>query len=104
MQTHGDYPMYETPDNERITLPSEKKKSSNMINTKIAQAHTGEYEIDNRTICDVLDQICKDTDLYSYLKQQQSKRNGRRAYYTIHSRWFGANHVNMTASEAEMAL
>ena len=31
-------------------------------------------------------------------------RDGRRSFHVIHSRLLGANHVNMTASEAEMAL
>ena len=49
----------------------------------------------------ILDQICKDTDLYPYVKQHKSKRDGRGAFYAIHSRWLGSNHVNATASEAE---
>ena len=48
--------------------------------------------------------ICKDTDLYPYVKQHQSKRNGRGVYYAIQSRWLSPNHVNATAPEAKMAL
>ena len=66
--------------------------------------HTPEYEIDNRTVYDVLDQIFKDTDLYPYVKQHKSERDDRGAFFAIHSRWLGLNHVNATASEAEMAL
>ena len=55
-------------------------------------------------VYDVLDQICKDTDLYPYVKQHKSKRDVREAFYAIHSRWLGPNHVNMIASETEMAL
>ena len=55
-------------------------------------------------VYNVLDQICKDTDLYPYFKQQKSKRDGRGASYAIHSRWLGPTHMNVTASEAEMAL
>ena len=51
---------------------------------------------------DILDHIGKDTDLYPYVKQHKSKRDGRGAFY--HSRWLGLNHVNATVSEAEMAL
>ena len=63
-----------------------------------------EYEIDNRMVYDVLDQTCKDTDLHSYVKQHKPKRDDRGIFYAIHFRWLGPNHVNMTASEAEMAL
>ena len=56
------------------------------------------------TVCDVLDQICEDTDQYLYNKQHKIKRDSREAYYAIHSRWLGSNHVNATASEAVMAL
>ena len=63
-----------------------------------------EYEIDNRMVYDMLDQICKDTDLYPYVKQHKLKRDGRGAFYAIPSRWLGPNHVKATALEAEMAL
>ena len=66
--------------------------------------HTTEYKIENRTVYNILDQICKDTDLNPYIKQQKSKRDGKGAFYTTHSRWLGPNHVNMTASEAKMVL
>ena len=66
--------------------------------------HTTEYIISNRMVYDILRQICKDTDLYPYIKQHKSARDSRGAFYAIHSRWLGPKHVNMTASEAEMAL
>ena len=66
--------------------------------------HMAEYEIDKRSVYDILDQICKDKDIYPYVKQHMSKRDRRGAYYAIYSRWLGPNHVNATASEAEMAL
>ena len=53
---------------------------------------------------DILDQICKDTDLYPYIKQHKFKRDGREAFYTIHSMWLGLNHINAMASEAKLAL
>ena len=68
------------------------------------QDDTAEYVIDNRMVYDILDQICKDTDLYPYIKQHKPKRDGRGAFYAIHSRWVGPNHFNATASAAEMAL
>ena len=39
-----------------------------------------------------------------YVKQHKSKSYGRGAFYAIHFRWLGPNHVNTTASEAEMVL
>ena len=62
------------------------------------------YEIENRSVYNILDQICKDTDLYLYVKQHKSKRVGRGAFYAIHSRLQGLNYMNVTASEAELAL
>ena len=41
------------------------------------------YEIDNRGVNDILDQICKDTGLYPYIKQHKSTRDGQDAYYAI---------------------
>ena len=47
-------------------------------------------------VYDILDQICKDTVLYPYIKQHKAARDRRGAFYAIHSR--------MTAPEAEIAL
>ena len=63
-----------------------------------------EYEMDNRTVYDILNQICKHTDLYPYVKQHKSKRDGRGAFYAIHFWQMGLNHVNAAVSDAEMAL
>ena len=51
-----------------------------------------------------MDQICKDGDLYPYVKQHKSKKDQRGTFYAIYSRWLSPNHVTMIASEAEMAL
>ena len=64
--------------------------------------HIITYEIDNRTVHDIPDQMCKDTDLYPYVKQHKSKRDGSGAFYAIHSRWLASNHVNTTALKVEM--
>ena len=63
-----------------------------------------EYEIDNRHVYDIFDQIYKDTDLYPYVKWHKSKRGSREAFYAIHSRRLNPNHVNATASKAESVL
>ena len=108
VQTYGDYPTYATPDDEMITrmlhLPSDKKKLHNKQSAQSVTQHTTEYKKDNRTVCAILDQICKDTDLNPHVKQHKSKRDGREAFYTIHSWWIGPNHVNTTATEAEIVL
>ena len=49
----------------------------------------------------ILDQICKDIDLYPYVKQNKSKREVTGAFCAIYLKWLGPNHVNITASEAE---
>ena len=46
---------------------------------KMLSKCTLEYEIDNRSVYDIMVQICKDTDLYPYVKQHKSKRDGRGA-------------------------
>ena len=68
LQAYGHYPTYATPNDEIFTrmlhLPSEKNKSLSETNPQTIQVHMAEYEIDNRIIYDILDQICKDKDLY----------------------------------------
>ena len=87
-----------------LQLPSDKNKVCNEQSAQSLTQHTVEYKIDKRTVYDILHQICKNTDLYPYAKQHKSKRDSRGAYNAIHSRSLGPNHVNATASEAEMAL
>ena len=105
VQTYGDYPPYATPDDKMIArmlqLPPDKNKMHNKQSALSVTVHMSEYKIDNRTVYDILNRICKDTDLYPYVKQHKSKRNSRGALYAIHSRWLGLNHVNMTASETD---
>ena len=100
--------MYATPDDKMITrmlhLAPEKNKLLYETNAVTVWEHMPEFEIDNTTVYDIQDQICKDTDLYLYVKQYKSKRDGRGAFYAIHSRWLSSNHVNATASKSEMAL
>ena len=61
VQTHGDYPTYATPDNkmiaEMLQLPKDKNKLLSEKDIQTVQTPTAEYEIDNLTDYDVLDQI-----------------------------------------------
>ena len=108
VQVYGDYPQYVTPDNKIITmmlhLPPGKKKLHNKQSAQSVTENMAEYKIDNRSVYDILDKICKNTNLYPYLKHHKSKRNRRGAYYAIYSRWLSLNHVNVIASEAKMIL
>ena len=73
--------MYATPDDQMIArmlhLPPDMNKLLLERDVHKVQDHTAEYVIDNRMVYDVLDQICKDTDLYPYVKQLKSKGYGR---------------------------
>ena len=108
VQTDGEYPKYVTPDNQIITiilhLPPDMNRLHNEQSTQSVKEHTSEYKIDNGTVYDILDQICKDTDLFPCVKQQKSKRDGRKAFYAIHSRWLCTNNENSTASEAKLVV
>ena len=99
------YPTHATPDGKMMATtlhlpPAKKNKLLSGKDAQTAWAHTAEYEIDSPTVWDILDQICKDTDLYMYFKQHKSNRDSRGAHHAIHSRWLGPNHVNTTASGA----
>ena len=85
-----------------LHLPPDKNKLHNEKSDQPVKDQMTEYKIDNRSIYNILDRICKDIDLYSYVKQHKSRRNKREVFYVIYSRWLGLNHVNKTASEAEL--
>ena len=86
------------------SLPLEKDMILHKTDAQTVHACMQENKIDNRTIYYILDQICKDTDLHPYVKQHESKRDSRGVFYATHSRWLVLNHVNATASEAEVVL
>ena len=90
--------------NRMLHLPPNKDKLLPEKDAQTVQAHTAEYKIDHRTVYDILHQICKETDLYPYIKLHKSRRDGRGAYYVIHSMWLGPNSVNATALKAKLAL
>ena len=77
VQTNGDYPMHATFDDEFIArmlhLPLNNNKLLLESSANKVQDHTTEYIIDNRTVYDILDQICMDTDLFPYVKQHKPK-------------------------------
>ena len=83
-----------------LYLPPDK----NRLLQETDAVHTAEYKIDNRSVYNILDQICKDTELYPCIKQHKYKRDSRGAYYAIHSMLLGPNHINATASEDKLAL
>ena len=84
-----------------LYLPPDKNRLHDEQSAHSVKEHTAEYKMDNRSVYDILDHICKDTDLYPYFKQHQSKRDGTGAFYTLHSRWIGPIHVNASATKAE---
>ena len=98
VQTYSDYPTCATPDDMMIArmlhLPPDKNKLLLERDAHRVQDRTAEYIIDNRMVYDILDQICKDTDLYPYVKEHKSKRDCRGAFHAIHSWRIGPNHVN----------
>ena len=108
VQIYDDYTAYTNPDKEMIARmlhqPPDKNKMHNEQSAQSVMEHMAEWKTDNRTVYNILDQICKDTDLYPYFKQHKSKGYGGGAFHPIHSRWLGPNHVNTTASEAKMEL
>ena len=87
-----------------LHLPPDKNRLHKEQSAQLVMEHMAEYEIDNKNVYDILDQICMNTDLYPYVKKHKSKRDDKEAFYTIHSRWLGPSHVNATASEAKVAL
>ena len=53
-------------------------------------------------VYELLGQICKDTDLYTYAKQSSPSKMVEG--HSILARLLGQNHTNSTASKAEAAL
>ena len=99
---------YVTPEEKMIArmlhLLFDENHLHNEKSGRSVKEYMAEYKIGNRSVYDILDQICKDTDLYPYVKQHKSTRDQRGAFYAIYSRWLGPNHLNATLSDAELVL
>ena len=67
VQIYLEYFKYATPDDEMITRMLQLQPDTNKLlqeqDAQTSKACTAEYKIDNRRVYDMLDQICKDTDL-----------------------------------------
>ena len=72
VQIYGDYPTYVTPDDKMVVrmlhLSSDKNKMQNKQNAHSIIKCTRDNQIDNRTVNVILNQICKDIDLYPCVK------------------------------------
>ena len=71
MLTFGDYSLYATPGDETMAkmlhLPSDKNKLLHKMDAQTVWEHRSEYEKNNKTVDDIVDQICKDRYLYPYV-------------------------------------
>ena len=63
-----------------LNQPLDKNELQNEQNAYSVIECTAEYKIDNQCVYDMLDQICKNADVYPYVKQHMSKRDCRGAF------------------------
>ena len=106
VQSYGDYPKYVASDNGMISrmlhLPPDKNELILEWDAQSARASIAEYKRDNKSVRHFVSDLQGYWSVSMCVKQHKSKWDGRGAFYAIHSRWLDPNHVNMTASEAEM--
>ena len=73
VQFYGNHPKYATPEDKMIVrmlhLPPDRNKLYNKQSAHSVAEHTAEYNIDNRSFYEVMDRICKETDLYPCVKK-----------------------------------
>ena len=78
VQNYGHQPMCATTDDKKIAkmfhLPPGNKKLHGEKSAQSVKEQMTEHKIDNTGVYDILDQICKDTYLYLYTKQNKFKR------------------------------
>ena len=70
-------------DQHDVKLPTEQIWLYREKETSSKKQHTTACKIDNRSIYGILDQICKDTDLYQHIKQNKSRWYHRGSLYAI---------------------
>ena len=85
VQIIGDCPTYATCDNKMIArmldLPQDKNKLLSEGDVQRVQVCMAKYEINNRMVYDMLDQICKDADLFFLMSSSISPRGMVAGYF-----------------------
>jgi hypothetical protein len=59
---------------------------------------------DNHKVWDILQDICADTDTWTWIKTSAQYRNGRPAYYALFDHYLGASNSNNVQKEARGKL
>ena len=62
------------------------------------------YRSDNQKVWDIIAQITRDQECWTYVKPAQHTHNGRAAFFMLYDYYLGANNVNNMASDAEYKL
>ena len=62
------------------------------------------YRTDRLKVWDLLAEICRNLDCFTYIKPEQRLRNGRMAFWRLHDHYLGPNNVDNMATMAETKL
>ena len=62
------------------------------------------YRTDRLKVWELLAEICRNLDCFTYIKPEQRLRDGRRAFWRLHDHYLGPNNVDNMATLAETKL
>jgi hypothetical protein len=65
---------------------------------------TATYLTDRATVWELISEICRDHDCFSYIRPAQRSRDGRMAFHGLKGHYLGVNSVDNMSSEAERKL
>ena len=65
---------------------------------------TAAFKTDNQKVWELLAQMCRDKDCWTYIKTAQRSRDGRAAYNALYNHYLGPNSVDNMANSAERKL
>ena len=59
------------------------------------------YRLDNQKVWDIIAQMTRDEEFWTYVKPAQRAHNSREAFFMLYDHYLSANNVNNMASDAE---
>jgi hypothetical protein len=68
------------------------------------EAHTATYLSDRTKVWELISEICRGNDCFSYIRPAQRTRDGRQAFYGLKGHYLGVNNVDNMSGLAEKQL
>lgn len=90
----------------QLTLGSQFKKKWSTVHRFLQPPDTLTETscLDNEKVWEIIAQIMKDSECWTYVKPAHRTRDGRKVFWALHNHYLGPNNMDHLASEAKRKL